>query len=452
MTFKNLRTLGPILVFVATLSILTPQKSTAAVTLLDQNEWKVMLGGFAETDIISDSVRSLTEVSGSTAIDRPGTYAGDNGRTQFSVRNSRFAFTVLPPLQNDWKTKGYLEFDLLGYDPSPSTSAPTNSEASFFTNPSLRVRHAYLSAETGSLQILVGQSWSLLGWEPSYVLSSVSVAPVTGTLYQRTPQALFIYSAALNDTDKLQFGLSFERPTERDSDYPNVDAGIRYVMGSRLSGFSAATGEIGAEPLSVAASGSYRSFLTPNSDGVTTDASRYYGGAVALNALVPILASSDGKDTSNTLTATGEYTAGSGYSDSFPSFTGNLAQLANGTTTPTMPNLDAGLASFDTSGNFQLIRLQSWNAQAQYHLPQGWNSFVTAGYGQLYSLNMINFTANTPTGKVLYDRSDDAFINLFHDFTKQLRVGLELDRMSTHYVDGVMAYDNRYQVSAWLRF
>src|SRR4051812_26689807 len=85
------------------ISLLNSEPAHCAVTLLDKDEWKFQVGGFVETDMINDTTRSFTEVVGNGAVARSNTFAGDNGRTQFSVRNSRFAFTVLAPVQNGWK-------------------------------------------------------------------------------------------------------------------------------------------------------------------------------------------------------------------------------------------------------------------------------------------------------------------------------------------------------------
>jgi len=108
-----------------------------AVTLLD-GDWKIKLGGFIEFDSITDSTRSLTEIIGNNPVDRPGTYAGNNGRTQFSIRNSRLAFSIeAPKIEETINNRAYFEFDFLGYDQNPSntTNSVGTNEASFFNNP-----------------------------------------------------------------------------------------------------------------------------------------------------------------------------------------------------------------------------------------------------------------------------------------------------------------------------
>src|ERR1700679_3151259 len=88
----------------------------AAQTLLDKDDWHIQLSGFVEFDSITDTTRSLLETPGNTPIDRAGTFNGSNGRTQFSIRNSRFALDVNAPPVDGVKSRGYLEMDFLGYD------------------------------------------------------------------------------------------------------------------------------------------------------------------------------------------------------------------------------------------------------------------------------------------------------------------------------------------------
>ena len=174
--------------------------------------------------------------------------------------------------------------------------------------------------------------------------------------------------------------------------------------------------------------------------------------ALAVNAMVPILASSDGKDVSNTLTASGEFTTGRGYGDMFPSWTGGLSQTFTAATATNNTNLDPGLGGYDVNGNFDLIKLRTFNAQLQYHLDG--KTFVTGGYGQLFSSNISDFNGATGvTAAGLYDRSEAKFVNVGHDFTDHVRLAVEFDQFTTHYVsDGATAFDNRYMLASYFRF
>src|SRR4051812_36189266 len=126
-----------LLALIGTFAML-PGSVHAQVALVDHDGWKVNLSGFVEMDSFFDTTRSFTEVVGNNPVARPGTLSGETGRTQLTLRNTRFAFNVIPPTVEDWKTRGYLEMDFLGYDPSVSTS---QSESAFYSNPSLRIRH-----------------------------------------------------------------------------------------------------------------------------------------------------------------------------------------------------------------------------------------------------------------------------------------------------------------------
>jgi hypothetical protein len=429
--------------------ITAPSLSAAAVNLLDKDDWKVQMSGFVEMDMFRDSKRSFTEGVGNGAVSRSGTFEGENGRMQTSIRNSRLAFSVLPPQQVEWKTKGYLELDLMGYDPSPSPT--TQSESSFSTNATMRVRHAYFNGENDGWLILAGQYWTLFGWSPTYVLTTASVPPGPGIIYQRTSQLTGMKTLAFGE-NKVQIGLSIARPSQRDSSVPNFDAGVKYSYLGWTSGFASPSGDVKAEPLSVAVSTTMRQFATPTSNAaapaVTEGLTKTNGSAFALDAMLPVLPSSDGKDVNNTITVTGEYSAGKGYGDSFPGWTGGLPQYPNGTTgAASKTNLDAGQGSWDSNGTFQLIKLQTWNAQVQYHLPNA-IGFITLGHGELTAKGIDGLSP-----ALTYDKAKMDFVNFFHDFTPQIRGAFEYAKFTTHYVvQNDEMKDDRFGLTAYFRF
>src|SRR5262249_18462267 len=120
--------------------------------------WKTTLYGFAQADAMYHSTQSFSDFAGNLPVARPATYAGTHGPFQASVRNSRFGIRVQPPALGSLKTTGVLEFDLLG---PTGTIGTTISEAAYFNNPVLRVRHAYLKLETPYVDVLFGQTWHL---------------------------------------------------------------------------------------------------------------------------------------------------------------------------------------------------------------------------------------------------------------------------------------------------
>ncbi len=414
--------------------------SFGAVTLFDQNDWKVMLGGFAELDIINDNTRSFTETMGSSPIARPGTLSGENGRTQFSIRNSRIAFTVMAPVVDGWKSKVHLEFDLLGTNNGPT-------EASLFTSPTMRARHAYFLVENEDWQIIAGQTWTLFGWQTYYMPASVSVAPIAGVVYQRTPQV-----AVLKKFGELQAAASLSRPTQRDTQLPNLDVGAKYAFEGRKVPFqNSASGEVTLQPMSVAVTSTVRNYESPNGNGISGK-THYAGYGVAVDTMIPILTAEKAEEHGHALLFSGEFTTGQGYGDAFTGWTGNLRPDTSTETSfvPTSLNLDPGIAGFDANGNFQLVKLVTFNLVLQYHLPSEWATRVNVGYARINSSNN-NAIGPLTTGAIAYNRAEVIFANVYHDFTKQIRVGLEYAYGRTTYVDAITAQNSRIQVSSWFR-
>jgi hypothetical protein len=439
---------------VAGLSLVLVHGTTvqAAVEVMEKDGWTLQMGGFVETDLIKDNRGSFTEVVGNSPVDRPDTAAGQKGRTQMSVRNSRLSFNVMAPPVDNWKTRAYFEYDLLGYEPSPGKGI---SEAGYFNNPTFRARHLYVNAESEGLQILTGQTWALLGWQPYYFVPTLQVSPIPGELYSRTAQIRVTESMNASEATMLQFAAGVMRPPQRDSGMPSLEAGARIAFSNRTAGFTAGpTGAMKAQPMSIGISGTYRDFEVPSTISDTTSSSTSYkGSAVAVDALIPILASSDGKDVSNTLMLGGEFTNGVGYGDQFSGWTGNQPNPLNssGAVPDSNVNLDAGIGGFDSSQNFSLLKLQSYNIYLQYFLPSSSKSWISAGSTQLVSGNISDMKVANG-GKVAYNKTEATFLNFEHELSQQIRIGIEYARIHTVYTDDVDNDNTRYQVSTWFIF
>ena len=61
----------------------------AATIIHDTDSVKFYAGGYAALDMLTDTTQGIEEIVGSTPVGRPGTVAGDKGRTIFSSRTSR---------------------------------------------------------------------------------------------------------------------------------------------------------------------------------------------------------------------------------------------------------------------------------------------------------------------------------------------------------------------------
>lgn len=423
----------------------------AATTILDKDDWKVQLYGFVEADAVNDSTRSFTEIIGNAPVSRPNSFAGDNGRTMFSGRNSRIGFAIIPPAQDDWKTKGVLEMDFLGYEPAP----PTISESAFYQNPAIRIRHSYFNAEKDGWQFLAGQTWSLFGWQPTFFPTIISIAPEAGQLFQRNTQFMALKNMPFGESNNVAAALSVERPSQRDSEMPNLNVGLKYSLNSFRSGYVATYGDDKTEALSIGVSGAFKQFSTPTSTTVFDKMDHHNSSAVAVDILIPIIPSSDGKDTGNTLTLTGEFASGTGFADTLPNWNGGLSSFptTSAGNVGDKTNLDAGQAGFDASGNFTLVKLQTWNAALQYHFWSESRMVLNLGYAEISSSNIGDLVSYSTTAAGVYDKSSTYFINLMKDVTNQIRLGLEYNKTNTRYFsDKETATNDRYQFTALFRF
>jgi hypothetical protein len=88
----------------------------------------------------------------------------------------------------------------------------------------------------------------------------------------------------------------------------------------------------------------------------------------------------------------------------------------------------------------------------QYFLPKGFleDTFVTVGYGNLYSNNIRNMVPRA--GAVVHNESQVYFANLYHDFTRQVRIALEFLHTETNYIDGIDGKNDRISTFVMFRF
>lgn len=427
------------------------QNAEAGIDSSLMNDWKFRFMGNIETVMIVDSTRSFREISANAPVARPGTFAGSHGRAQLSLRSTRFGLTIFPPHQETLKQYSIIAIDFLGYNPNPSSVAPQNSEAAFYASPTPRLLLASHVIELEHWKLSAGLGGRLFGWVPTFYPTTVSIFSYSGVILSRTTQLSAINTVTLEEDDYLKTGLSITSPSQRDAGVPNIDAGIMYVFGKRESAHNNITSQIVMAKTTLALSGTYRQFSIPDSVLSSESSRRLHGRAIALSTLVPLVARSESK-AENTLILSAEFSKGIGYSDVFVAGSGNISQLPSGAagSLSSVTNLDPGLGGFDSSGKFNLSKMQSWNTQLQYHLPVYLRSFITVGFGHWQLKNPESFSS--ATGLVIYDISKAFYTNIFHDIKPRIRIGFEYARISTDYTDGVSARNNRYQFSTMFMF
>ncbi len=440
----------------AAVLLLCAADARAWVSWAEKDGWKISTGGWLELDAINDSTRSFVEIVGNAPVERSDAVAGRSGRAQFTFRHSQLAFRIEAPPHSGWKAKGLAEFDFLGFNPAPGTS---NTELNFFYSPTVRPRQVFVQADNGGVSVTAGQAWSLFSWQPFYFMCTASAPPTPGVPYIRSPQVRLVHTTDLGEYDKLQWGIAASRPPQRDSGLPALEVGARWVGTGRSAGYAlAGSAEHRTQPMSAAVSGTARRVSIPKPGGAAGELLHFPAVAGAANFLLPVVASADGHDPGGTVALMATASAGRGYADQFVGWTGNVSNPLNASAVASSStvNLDGGFGDFDASGSFQLIQLRSISANLQLHGPTEWSSWLSIGGGQLHSSNVTGLTpgagGRTSAAKIPYDRSESAFIGVFRGWTPQLRTGLELSQLRTRYADGMLARNNRLQLSLWFLF
>lgn len=445
-------------------------------------KWSATLYGFAEADYMFDSTQSYSDLAGNAQVAHPGTYAANNPRSQFSVRNSRVGFRFRAPEYHAIRSSANIELDFLGDWASPTYTGATGqpTENQFFTSPNPRVRHAYLKIETPVVDVIFGQTWHLFGWQSTYQPNTVQMQGVPGELYARTPQLRLSKTFATRDVT-FEIALGAMRPPQRDSALPEGEAGLRFAInnwtGTQTVG---ATGTM-VSPASIAVTGDLRGFAVANyptgGNVVTPSPKSTYdiaerGGAVAVDAFIPVISSST-EHMGNSLSLLGEFVYGQGIGDLYTGLTSGLGVPAlvpvplgspTGTvsTTAYNPQIDPGLVTVDAKGNVTVIQWQTIRAGLQYYLP-GLNGkmWISGNYANVSSPNapgLITTTAATATAKATTNANAirNALnwfdVNVMGDITPAVRLGIEYTYSADKYVDNQVGVNHRVQGSAFYIF
>ncbi|HEY4220950.1 MAG TPA: hypothetical protein VGO62_06395 [Myxococcota bacterium] len=413
------------------------------------SKFDLTLYGFAELDSIFDSTQSLNDLAGNPVIAKAGTYAGDHGRVTFSVRNSRIGFKLKAPAVLGIKSSATIEADFFGNQPgSPNTAI---SEGAFFANPGLRVRHAYLKLESDVVDVTLGQTWNLFGWQPYFFPNTADLQGLPGQLFQRTPQ-IRVSHTFKTDPVNIEIAAAANRPAQRDAAVPDGVGGVRVFLND-VTGYhtiTATTSQVDALALGI--SGIARRFDVPEFKAAPKGDLQTVGYGVSADVFVPVIPASKSNH-DNALSLMGEIVYGNGTSDGYAGFNAGasfptLPNPAAASPAPAyIPDVDNGLLSFTPGGAPQTIQWSTALAGVQYYVPGDmfWLS-GTISYAQ--SDNVKDFGA---AAKV-YDKMLFAEGSLWCDVTSAVRLGLAYDFYHDTFADDSDATNHRVQLSAFFIF
>jgi hypothetical protein len=404
-------------------------------------KWAVTFYGFLEADLIFDTTRSYNDYIGGALVARSDTYDGRTGRTQSSIRNTRLGFAFESPLIGQVKPSAVLEADFFGHQDSP----PTTSENTYFDSPTLRIRHAFVKLENPYVNVLMGQTYDVFGWQNYFSPCSAEFLGLPNQLFSRNMQLRLSHAFNASGPISIDVAASAVRPAQRDAEVPDANAGVRFS----LNGWKGITtpGNVGtvALPLSLGVSGTVRQFKVNAFDIPPVQRSNSVAGwGLSVDALIPIIPAASADDRGNRLTLVGSFVKGSGIAD--------LITADGGAKFPTLPNpaqanppplydadIDNGLVSFDQSnGVLHTIDWQAFRVGLQYYLPPSGRLLFSANYTQAHSGNLAKlFPQGGSEIEILVNIADTsryADANLFWDATPAVRIGLSGQYTQVEYL------------------
>jgi hypothetical protein len=471
------------------IGVSTGQRHAGEANSLVVGKWATTLYGFLEGDSIYDSTQSFTDAAGNAQVLRPSGqmapnasplpgvqpntvqplqptqgYLGSHGQTLFSVRNSRLGLRLHAPESETVHTSALLEMDFLGNQPSGI------SQASYFTNPTLRLRHAMFRVATPVVDVMVGQYWHLFGWMEGYLPNTTEIQGLPGQLYARAPQVR-VSKTIRTSAMTLEMAVAAVRPPSL-SELPEGEGGIRLALDKWTGMHTAGATGTSIVPASIAVTGDLREYEIPEAAAVVpTSMVHTRSAAAAADLMLPILpARADKRDNALTLVAQGVY--GSGISDLYSGMSSGVmfpfVPNLSGTSPAWPTNIDQGLVDYDINpGGFALHPIQwtSFLAGLEYYLPGlDGKVWVSGNYSHIESKNTSQFARDDatlinpndyfyPADQAQVRKGEDWWdANVFFDPINAVRVGLEFATFYDHYVDGYTAKNYRAQASGFFIF
>jgi hypothetical protein len=430
----------------------------ADATTLVLSRFKTTLYGYAEGNFVYDTTQSCVEFCANSQIQKPHTYRGEHGRTIFGPRDARFGIRIAAPEEHGIRGSALIETDFFG----PTTT----TEQGTYSNPVMRIRNAYLRLETPVVDLLIGQTWSLFGWQPVFLLASVQPPGLPGQMFERTTQ--FKVSKTIKSPSVVtDIAIAANRPPQQDSATPEGVAGIRLSFPTWTGQHTAYMASTTINPASIAITGDLRKFRIPEFAVAQHTGHVKVGGGVSFGLYLPLVkATKDSKD--NALSLIGEFTIGTGTSDMYTAL--GAAGTANaslppatmgGAAVPYTANFDPGLAAVDVTGHIELIKWTSYIVGAEFY-PGGTGNRLGlfANFGHQESSNAKSVGTASPAAGMaataaaarIRDHEEVYEGGLFFDPTKATRIAASGAVYNDTYGDHIQAQNVSVMMSGWLFF
>ncbi len=439
--------------------------------------FSAIMYGFVEADAIFDTTQSYLEVPGDGSISPQGSIGGSNGRTIFSIRNSRLGFRIAAPKFGDFTASGIVETDFLGNQPTNPPSVATilctttpcaagtvtsitgtlsngYKEGPFFTNPTLRARHVLGKLDSPYFNFWFGQTWELVGWQPYFQPNTVQIQGIPGELYARTPQFRLSHDFDFGGAT-LGIAVAALRPPQMDAQVPDFQGAIKFSLddwkGVQTVGSTGTT--ISSAALSL--SGAVRQYKLPLGTTQAAGFANATGLLAAADILIPIIPTKTRREWAITFLAEG--TIGTGDADQFTSLNGGAAVGTPGLYTGATPystvaDVDPGLVGWNntakTSNELQTVDWDTLMLNLQIYLPPDGKLWLSGTYTTSYSDNVLFFSSATKATSHI----DYWDASLWWDVIPGIRMAGSFIHSRDTYANGAVPYNNRVQYSAYFIF
>jgi hypothetical protein len=440
--------------------------------------FSAIMYGFVEADAIFDTTQSFTEVPGMGLVAREGTYANANGRTIFTIRNSRLGFRIGAPKFGDFTASGIIETDFLGNQPAnPPANAQTLTPAAngsiytgpigggyregpYWTNPTLRARHVLGKLESPYFNFWFGQTWALVGWQPYFQPNTVQIQGVPGELYSRTPQFRLSHDFDLSGA-KLGIAVAALRPPQMDAQVPDFQGAIKFSLDDWKGVQTIGSTGTNITSAALSVSGAIRQYKLPGTAPTTSSTTSYNatGLLAAADLLIPVLPAKERHEWAITLLAEG--TIGTGAADQFTGLTGGAGVgsppgYAGAAPYSTVADVDPGLVGWSNkvtdptliSTALQTVDWETAIVNLQIYLPPEGKVWLSGTFSTSYSDNVLNFGG----AKAVTNHIDFYEAALWADVVPGIRMALSFDHTRDTYGDGMIPSNNGVQYSAYFIF
>ncbi|MHB8369288.1 MAG: hypothetical protein ACYDBP_06275 [Leptospirales bacterium] len=455
-------------------------------------KWVTTMYGFVQLDTVYDSNQSynnwpfndapgnpsvMSNAGSKTALSGTAASQFNSGRYGMDVNNSRIGFALSSPVYNGYKIRALLEMDFLA---SPGGQSLGSAGDGYVTNPIFRIRHFFFDVTTPSWgNVLMGQYWSLFGEQPYNIQNNLQIAPGPGTAYGRFPQIRWYKNLQMNDGLMLEPAAAVMMPNEIQSSLPAFTEALKLSDSNLMTELMIGDTGKGQFPASLSISGIetyYSGYNNGNPVESAGSPKTYYTGfgntsgtgfnswtaAGAVDLILPIIPIKDGKP-GNNLTLQAEYTWGQGDAWQFPNLSfgmgGNSVNVVGS-------NQGLGGNGVVMNNGFEPLDIQTYNADLQYYFPDDARTSIVLGIAVDNASNLqqiANVVGPTSLGGgggangiYTYLQPDThltfAYADLWHDFTPQVRAGLEFGQYDAVYVGGANAIDNRVMMSWFYLF